>query len=47
MKSPALFIDRDGTIIKQIDGHYISSIKQIELIENIFPAVIMLSLIHI
>ena len=42
MKSPALFIDRDGTIIKQIDGHYISSIKQIELIENIFPAVIML-----
>ena len=42
MKSPALFIDRDGTIIKQIDGHYISSIKQIELIENIFPAILML-----
>ena len=42
MKSPALFIDRDGTIIKQIDGHYISSIEQIELIENIFPAILML-----
>ena len=42
MKSPALFIDRDGTIIKQIDGHYISSIEQIELIENIFPAIMML-----
>ena len=37
MKSPALFIDRDGTIIKQIDGEYISSINQIELIETIFP----------
>ena len=42
MKSPALFIDRDGTIIKQIDGYYISSIEQIELIENIFPAILML-----
>ena len=42
MKSPALFIDRDGTIIKQIDGHYISSIEQIELIENIIPAILML-----
>ena len=42
MKSPALFIDRDGTIIKQIDGNYISSIEQIELIENIFPAILML-----
>ena len=42
MKSPALFIDRDGTIIKQIDAHYISSIEQIELIENIFPAILML-----
>ena len=42
MKSPALFIDRDGTIIKQIDGQYISSIEQIELIENIFPAILML-----
>ena len=36
MKSPALFIDRDGTIIKQIDGEYISSINQIEFIENNF-----------
>ena len=42
MKSPAIFIDRDGTIIKQIDGHYISSIEHIELIENIFPAILML-----
>ena len=42
MKSPALFIDRDGTIIKQIDGEYISSINQIELIETIFPAILML-----
>ena len=42
MKSPALFIDRDGTIIKQIDGYYISSIEQIELIENIIPAILML-----
>ena len=42
MKSPALFIDRDVTIIKQIDGYYISSIEQIELIENIFPAILML-----
>ena len=42
MKSPALFIDRDGTIIKQIDGEYISSINQIEFIETIFPAILML-----
>jgi len=42
MKVPALFIDRDGTIIKQIDGEYISSINQIELIETIFPAILML-----
>jgi len=30
----ALFLDRDGTIIKQIPGGYITQLEQIELIED-------------
>lgn len=42
MKLPALFIDRDGTIVRQIDGSYISSINQIELIKTIYPVISLL-----
>ena len=39
MKAQAVFLDRDGTIVRQIDGSYLSSINQIKLIETIYPVV--------
>ena len=42
MKAQAVFLDRDGTIVRQIDGSYLSSINQIKLIETIYPVVALL-----
>lgn len=42
MKAQAVFLDRDGTIVRQIDGSYLSSINQIKLIETIYPVITLL-----
>jgi len=42
-RRPAVFLDRDGVLIKNIDGDYVRSIAQIELLPGAKEAVAMLA----
>ena len=44
---PAVFLDRDGVLIKNIDGDYVRTIAQIELLPGAKAAVAMLAKAHL